>query len=95
MYQSHAVMSKMKKLQSLCLGGFKCSGCDPYAEVYTSLRNGGRKLRALGVDVVGQAMVMYLGSYEGLEILTLTLGKEANEYCVKDLCERSLRYHEQ
>lgn len=92
---SDNVVEEMKKLQSLRLGGFSSSGCDPYAEVCTSLGNSGRKLRVLGVDVVGQALVKYLSSYEGLETLALTLGEDANDYCVKDLCERGLRYHEQ
>ncbi|KAF9443140.1 hypothetical protein P691DRAFT_713666 [Macrolepiota fuliginosa MF-IS2] len=83
----------MTQLQSLRLGGFDCLNCDPHAAVWASLKLAGRKLRVVGVDVVGQALVDYLDSYEGLETLVLKLRTNANDYCVNDFCARGLRHH--
>jgi hypothetical protein len=89
------VAARMTNLRSLRLAGYDCLSCDPYAGVFTSLRAAGRGLRVVGVDVVGQALVDYLESYEGLEALVLRLGKNANDSSVKDLCQRGLGGHAQ
>lgn len=90
---SGEAVQAMPRLQSISLRGFDCFNCDPYAAVWSSLTSVRRGLRAISIDVVGPALVNYLASYQGLETLVLKLGKNANDYCVKDLCSRAMKYH--
>ncbi|KXN82697.1 hypothetical protein AN958_02262 [Leucoagaricus sp. SymC.cos] len=87
------VAAQMTGLRSLRIGGYDCFDCDPYVGIFTSLKNARKRLDTVGVDVVGEALVEYLGSYEGLEKLVLKLGQDANDFCLKDICDGGLRYH--
>ncbi|EKM83262.1 hypothetical protein AGABI1DRAFT_125724 [Agaricus bisporus var. burnettii JB137-S8] len=92
------VIKEMKSLQSLRLayGRSACSNNDPCVEVWKFLKEFGRKLKRLSVDTIGESLLSYLHSYQGLEALELTLGGDTDSAVdIRDLFEQGLRHHEE